>query len=242
MKSAFIACLAALQVTTGANWQIATDEIVELEAANIRVPRLTAGTPISLELLSTITAEGKSWKRGDRFGLVVAEPISVGGEVIVPAGTLALGHVRWASGPGPFGKSGKLEIEIDQLVLESEKVMLVGTFRQDGAKAIQSAGTAIAAGPLAVLIAGQRATIPKGSVITAYLGEDLPRRSRAKSAAAPKHSTSKTDAVAGRTSFAEAFKTEIALARRLEPVTSSKRRPTVSEAFRDEIASLGRAR
>lgn len=241
MKSSFTACLAALQVFTGFNGQMATNGTVVFEETHRHHPRLTAGTPISLELLSTITTEGKSWKRGDRFGLIVAEPISVGGEVIIPAGTLAFGHVRWASSPGPFGKSGKIEIEIDQLVLDSKKVMLVGTFRQDGAKAIQTAGTAIAAGPLAVFIAGEGGTIPKGAVITAYLGEDLPLRSPAQSAAVAKRSTSKAEAAAGRTSFAEAFKTEMALARHLDRGASSKSRPTVSEAFRDEFASLGRS-
>jgi hypothetical protein len=235
MKSALAALLAAFQIV-GASASVTQDKPTAAVAPVIEAAALVAGTPISLELLSTITTEGDSWKRGDQFGLVVSESVILGEQVVIPRGTLAFGHVRWTTGRGAFGKSGKLEIEIDHLVLEGRQLRLTGIFRQDGRGAISTATAAMAAGPLAAFITGESGKILRGSVITAYLAENLSIPSAVERPAKVAYA-GKTAVVRARSiTVAEAFKTEIASA----DLSKARLRLTVAEVFKPEIASTAR--
>lgn len=195
---------------------------------------LSAGTPISMQLTQTVTTHGGSWKEGNEFSLIVAEDVMRGNHLVIPRGTLAFGHVRWSTGRGIFGKSGKIEVQIDYLVLGGRKVNLTGVYREEGRGELTSAGTVVAAGFLTGLIMGESGEIPSGSLLTAYLAEDLgyvvPYRPMTGQTGGPDAAMVRARQI----SVADAFKA---------PPQSSEgpvreKRMTVAEAFKTEIEAL----
>jgi len=76
---------------------------------------LPAGTEIPLKMTQTITTRGDSWEEGDQFNLVVAADVRLGDYVIIPQGTKAVGRITWLTSRGAFGKSGKMDIELEYI-------------------------------------------------------------------------------------------------------------------------------
>lgn len=199
---------------------------------------LAAGTEIRLEMLQTVTTEGRSWEEGDEFMLAVADDVSIGAYMIIPKGTLAFGHVRWRTGRGAFGKSGKIEVEIDRLVLGGRDILISGVHRQDGKGGLTNAATVIAAGPLAGFITGESGAIEKGSILSAYLVDDLPVVSPYKSTSGESSGQGRLVVRARQISVAEAFG---GMPSEDAPKTMpGPERVTVAEAFESERAGLGK--
>ncbi len=194
-----------------------------------------AGTPILLEVIQTISTEGGNWEEGDQFSLVVSEDVVLGEYMIIPQGSMAYGHVRWATGNGKFGKSGKIEVALDRLTLGGKDIGLSGTHRVEGRGQLTKIGAVVAAGPLAGLITGENAEITKGSILTGYLREDLgviiPYR-----AWSPDLAGSGTPMVRARQiSVAEAFGYAATPTEKPKPGEIKAGRVTVAEAFRSGL-------
>ncbi len=199
---------------------------------------LPAGTEIRLEMLQTVTTDGGEWKEGDEFQLTVTDDVSVGAYMIIPTGTLAFGHVRRRSPRGVFGKAGKIEIEIDRLVLGGRDIPVTGVYRQAGEGGLTNAATVLAAGPLAAFITGQSGTIEKGAIVSAYLVNDLPVVSPYRATMAQTSGQGGLAIRARQISVAEAFGT---MPREEAPKPKPKAAPkrvTVAEAFKAELAGL----
>lgn len=199
---------------------------------------LAAGTEIRLEMLQTVTTEGRSWEEGDEFMLAVADDVSIGAYMIIPKGTLAFGHVRWRTARGAFGKSGKIEVEIDRLVLGGKDILISGVHREDGKGGLTNAATVIAAGPLAGFITGESGAIERGTILSAYLVDDLPVAPPFKSTSGESGGQGQLVVRARQISVAEAFGSrpnEDAP----KPMPGPER-VTVAEAFESEMAGLGR--
>ena len=146
----------------------------EVRAVEIyRSVSLAAGTPIELEMADAVTTQDRTLRKGDAFELVVSQHVLIGEYVVIPKGTRASGHVRAARRPGAFGRSGKIEIEIDHLFLGGKKVALTGEHRAEGRGDLTSLGSVAAAGPFAAFIQGDDGKIERGSGVTAYLAESL---------------------------------------------------------------------
>ena len=213
-----------------------------IEAEVLQQTVLAAGTEIRLEMLQTVTTEGGSWEQGDEFMLAVADDVSIGAYMIIPKGTQAFGHVRWRTGRGAFGKSGKIEVEIDRLVLGGRDVLISGVHRQDGKGGLTNAATVIAAGPLAGFISGESGTIEKGTVLSAYLVDDLPVVSPYMSTSAESSGQGRLAVRARQISVAEAFGSmpeEGAPKTKPEPEPEpAPKRVTVAEAFKSELTEL----
>lgn len=136
---------------------------------------LPAGTEIPLKLTQTITTKGDSWKEGDQFNLVVAADVRLGDYVIIPQGTKAVGRITWLTSRGAFGKSGKMDIELEYIQLGSRRINIDGTYRQEGNGAtLATVGGVIAAGVFAGFITGRSGEIPQGRELTATLEANLP--------------------------------------------------------------------
>lgn len=200
--------------------------------------QLPAGTPIVLEMVQTVTTQGDSWDEGDEFALTVFDDVLIGEYVVIPKGTLAFGHVRWATGRGAFGKSGKIEVEIDYLVLGGKPVELTGMHREEGRGGLQSAGTVVAAGPLAGFITGESGEITRGSLLTAYLVNNLGVVIPYNAANVPTGGPVSTMVRARQISVAEAFRDKTKTTKQPARKVLTARRITVEEAFADELASL----
>lgn len=136
---------------------------------------LPAGTEIPLKMTQTITTKGDSWEEGDQFNLVVAADVRLGDYVIIPQGTKAVGRITWLTSRGAFGKSGKMDIELEYIQLGNRRISIDGTYRQEGNGAtLATVGGVIAAGVFAGFITGRSGEIPQGRELMATLEANLP--------------------------------------------------------------------
>lgn len=136
---------------------------------------LPAGTEIPLKMTQTVTTKGDSWKEGDQFNLVVAADVRLGDYIVIPQGTKAVGRITWLTSRGAFGKSGKMDIELEYLQLGNRRVNIDGTYRQEGNGAtLATVGGVIAAGVFAGFITGRSDEIPQGRELMATLESNLP--------------------------------------------------------------------
>lgn len=193
--------LAQLETQTVATW-VATDQL-NVDALEPTI--LPHDTLVTLELRQNISSNGGLWKKGDEFVLQVAEDISVGDVIIIPRGTPAFGHVRWRTGRGAFGKSGKIEVVIDRMVLGGKDIGLTGMHREEGRGGLTSVGVVVAAGPFAGLISGENATILKGAILMARLSSDMPITVPKRPSRGPDAGQTSSSVRSRRTSFTDAF-------------------------------------
>lgn len=176
MNKAALSLFAALAAGTAQAQTTDSDVPVQaVQAAAEPQVFLPAGTEIPLKMTQTITTKGDSWKEGDQFNLVVAADIRLGDYIIIPQGTKAVGRITWLTSRGAFGKSGKMDIELEYLQLGNRRVNIDGTYRQEGSGAtLATVGGVLAAGVFAGFITGKSGEIPQGRELTANLENNLP--------------------------------------------------------------------
>jgi hypothetical protein len=71
-------------------------------------------------------------RKGDGFDLVVTRDVMKDGYVVIPRGTPGHGRVTWRTGNGGFGKSGKMEFDLVDLMLDGHPVPVSGHYRVEG--------------------------------------------------------------------------------------------------------------
>ena len=130
-----------------------------------------AGTELVFEMVQAVGSKGS--QRGDRFDLRLAEPLTVDGQLVLPAGAPAVGEVVHADRARSGGQAGELILAARYLVVGDARISLrsfkAGTGRsRTGA----SAATSVAAGPLGLFVRGGNIELPAGTLITAQLRED----------------------------------------------------------------------
>lgn len=172
-----IFALAIAATSTGALAQEATSDspmvIAPRTAANTAV--LPANTEVLLAMNETITTKGDNLKEGSTFGLTVVHDVMLGEYVIIPAGARAMGEVTWLTSKGAFGKSGKMDIALRYVEVNSRRIPLTGTYRQEGeGNTVATVGGVIAAGVFAAFITGKSGVIPQGRELMARTKSDLP--------------------------------------------------------------------
>jgi len=123
---------------------------------------LPTNTDVLVRLDQTVSSKGH--KVGDRFRLTVVQDVMLGGVVVIPRGTPAVGQIAWRTGKGMFGKSAKMEITIDRLDMNGRSVPLFGRFRAEGdGNTGATIGTAVAAGLIAAaFVTGHSAVFESG--------------------------------------------------------------------------------
>lgn len=136
---------------------------------------LPAGTEIPLKMSQTVTTKGKTWDEGDQFNLNVAANVMLGDYVVIPQGAKAVGRITWLTSKGAFGKSGKMDVELEYIELGGRRISLDGAYRQEGeGETLATVGGVVAAGPFAAFITGKSGVIPQGRELMATLESDLP--------------------------------------------------------------------
>ncbi len=127
-------------------------------------------TPVRLLLAQTLSSA--SAKVNDKVDFEVVEDIKVGNVVAIPQGFTAIGTVTEARTKKSFGRSGKLNVNIDYVRLaDGEKVSLRAVKggsggSRTGAMTGAVVATAIVffpAAPLFFFIKGKNIVIPKGT-------------------------------------------------------------------------------
>lgn len=174
MNKSLLALGAALLVSAPLVAQEA-QPVVAVAAMAAPATKLPAGTQIPLKMMQTVTTKGDSWKEGDTFNLAVATDVKLGDYVVIPAGTKAVGRIKWLTSRGAFGKSGKMDVEMDHVDLGGRRINLDGQFRQEGDGAtLATVGGVILAGVFAGFITGKSGTLPEGRELMSTLEADLP--------------------------------------------------------------------
>ena len=123
-----------------------------------------AGTIINVAPLVEIASS--KIKAGDSFEFIVVNDVLENGVVAIPRGSKALGMVKWKTGKGIGGKSGKFEIEFKQLNVNGKIVPLTGVHRQEGK------GNTVGALFGSIWISGRSAIMVPGQVVNALVAEN----------------------------------------------------------------------
>lgn len=136
---------------------------------------LRSGTPIALKMSEELTTKEKAARVGQRFNLEVAEPIELGGVVVIPAGTPAVGEITDVRNKGMWGKSGRINARVLSLRVNGRQIRLSGSVDDKGVTGTGGVVAAIAFVPVAgFFTTGTSARIPMGAPVKAFLDEDVP--------------------------------------------------------------------
>lgn len=136
---------------------------------------LPANTPITLAINDTITTKGNRWNEGDNFDLTVTQDVRLGQYIVIPRGSRGSGRITWLTNKGAFGKSGKLEFDIEYVEVAGRRIPLSAHFRQEGeGNTVGTIAGVVAVGVFAGFVTGKSGVIPAGREVTARTKEDVP--------------------------------------------------------------------
>lgn len=134
---------------------------------------LPTNTELLLRLDEAISS--KKAKVGKTYALSVANDVMLGNFVVIPKGTPATASMSYRTGKGSFGKSAKVEIDMQTLNLNGRTVPIGGHYRQEGrGNTGATVGTVVAAGVFAAFVTGRSAEWPQGSEFKAFTKEAIP--------------------------------------------------------------------
>jgi hypothetical protein len=135
---------------------------------------LPAGTVIELSLTKAVGS--KTSKRGDRFGIRLAQDLKLDGMVVLPAGTEGEGEVvhaapgKMGGGPGELLLAARfLDRDGVRVPLKALKMGSAGKNNVDNAMLVS-----MVAGPFALFVQGGEVVVPAGTIANAKLAADLP--------------------------------------------------------------------
>lgn len=135
---------------------------------------LRAGTIVPLKMSEGLTTEGKKLRVGQRFQLEVSEPVSLGGHVVIPAGSPATGEITDVRNKGMWGKSGRVVARVLYVRVNGRQIRLTGGVDDKGVTGTAGVVGAVAFVPVAgFFVTGTSARIPMGAPVKAFLDEDV---------------------------------------------------------------------
>ena len=150
---------------------------------------IPARTMVEIEILDRVNS--KLSKTGERFAISLAEPLTIDGRLVAPAGTRGVGEVVHAAKAGAAGKAGELILAARYLELGDVRIPL-RTFRygrsqgKDNSGAVNAGNMAAAAflpvaSVLGFLVSGGNVDIPAGTRANAQTAEEMMLAPAAKS-------------------------------------------------------------
>lgn len=135
---------------------------------------LRAGTDVPLIMSESINSNDRALRAGKQIRLQVANNITLGGAVVIPAGSIATGEITEIRRKGMWGKSGRIEARVLNVRVGDRLIRLSGTFDDKGVTGTAGVVGAIVFVPIAgFFLTGTSANIPAGSGVKAFLDEDL---------------------------------------------------------------------
>lgn len=121
-----------------------------------------ANTVVELELVDPVGS--RTSKPDELFALRVVADVSVGGQVLIPAGSPAVGQVVHAQKAGGGGKAGELILAARHVDTPQGRVRLRSTFGAAGAHhTVASLVTAQFIGPFAMAVRGGEIVLAPGT-------------------------------------------------------------------------------
>ncbi|MFL5218236.1 MAG: hypothetical protein ACJ8DO_06130 [Microvirga sp.] len=129
-------------------------------------PQATNMLPSNSDVWVSLDNELTSKKAhvGDAVAFKVSRDVMVGQYVVIPRGTPAAGRVTYRTGKGAFGKSAKMEFDIDSVQLSSRTIPVSGHYRIEGqGNTGATVATAVAVGVFSAFVTGHSAIAAQGS-------------------------------------------------------------------------------
>jgi len=165
---------AAMLVCSTATAQTAAP-LAPVAAANYGTAVLRTGTEVPLKLSEELTTKGKKLKVGQRFHMEVAENVVMQDQVVIPAGSPAIGEISEVRNKGMWGKSGHLTARIMYVTVNGRQIRMSGGFDDKGVTGTAGVVGAIALVPVAgFFMTGTSAKIPMGTAVKGFVDEDVP--------------------------------------------------------------------
>lgn len=132
MKFLTNALVASLLLSTGAQAQVSLAPAQAMTVAPVADNVLRTGTEVQLKLSEPLSTKGKKLRVGQHFQLSVMEAVSVGGNVVIPVGSPAVGEITEVRNKGMWGKSGHLTASLLHVSVNGRQIRLNGTFDDKG--------------------------------------------------------------------------------------------------------------
>lgn len=134
--------------------------------------KLTEGTEVRLRLLDPVSSATAT--QGQRFNLELDDDIRVDGVVVVERGAKALGTVVHARKRGFMGKGGELNVMVDYLLVNDERIRLRASSGQEGDDKVgATVALTVLFGPLGLLKRGKDIELNPGLVIPACIDQSV---------------------------------------------------------------------
>ena len=137
---------------------------------------LRVGTEVPLRLSEELTTKGKKLRVGARFHLQTSEPVMVNGVNVIPVGSPAVGEITDVRNKGMWGKSGHLGARILYVTVNGRQIRMSGAFDDKGVAGGVGAVavSALVFLPAGFFMTGTSAMVPAGTIIKAFVDEDVP--------------------------------------------------------------------
>lgn len=179
MKAIYAAAAtAAVLIVSGAHAQIApsaTPPMATIAPPAAGSSMLRTGTPLPLKMAEALTTKEKAVKVGQRVRLEVAENVLVNGQIVIPAGSPAMGEVTDVRNKGMWGKSGKINARVLYVTVNGRQIRASGQFDDKGTTGTGGVVASVALVPLAgFFVTGTSANIPLGAPVNGFVDEDVP--------------------------------------------------------------------
>jgi hypothetical protein len=133
------------------------------------------GTSIQLETRDELTTEHKALKVGQQIEMDVLQPVMLGNQVAIPAGSRAVGEITTVRNKGMWGKSGGITARVLYVEANGRQIRLNGSFNDRGETGTAGVIASVALIPVAgFFVTGTSAKIASGTHVTAFIGEEVP--------------------------------------------------------------------
>jgi len=134
---------------------------------------LRAGTEVNLRTRTELNS--RTTRTGQRFDLEVSDPVTLNGQIVIPAGSIAVGEVTRVRRKGMWGRRGILETRLLYVRVGDHQIRLNGAAGDRG-----RAGTAGVVASIVVIpvvgffVTGTSAVLPSGTSTVGFTEEDVP--------------------------------------------------------------------
>ena len=131
---------------------------------------LKEGTDVPLKFAQDLTS--KTAQEGDPVSLVLDQALKVGDIVVIKAGAKAVGTITHSKKAGMMGKAGELNMRLEYLLAEDNRVKLRGSKGKEGeGKEGATVALTVLFGPIGLIKHGKNVEIKSGAPLLAYLDE-----------------------------------------------------------------------
>lgn len=152
------------------NWMGAILLLAFATGASAEIVKIPEGTEVDLQFIEKLSSA--TAVEGQRFNLEVDQTVKIDGKKVIPAGAKAVGTVVNAKKRGFMGKAGELDIQINYVLVNDERLKLRASSGREGEGRVgATVALTVIFGPLGLLKRGKNIEVMPGTVITAYVDE-----------------------------------------------------------------------